>query len=303
MISEKNPGDFSWAVSYDPDFIGKLMYNGFLTMCERVDLHHCILLPKLHVVRCVVDLNCLKISKSALKKSRGFKLSINKDFDGVCDAIVEQHGENWFQKPLVAAFKEMNRRGSSGSNGGRVFVHSFELWKVDGEELSLAAGEVGYSFGGCYTSLSGFSKVDSSGTIQLAATGCFLKSQGYQMWDFGMEIEYKIQLGATNLPRNEFIRELEKTRDILNTRFLELEPTDARTIIASCKVAPIVNADPMSKSQMKKKRKASERAQRKQQNQSPDPPAKEVSVKIPAKEIHTHADTETGVAANQGERR
>ena len=66
--------------------------------------------------------------------------------------------------------------------------------------------------GGVYTSLTGFTKESSTGTIQLCALGRMLESSGFKVWDFGMGgmgMEYKYSLGALDVPRKEFLRVLD----------------------------------------------------------------------------------------------
>mmetsp|Transcript_17610 Transcript_17610/g.32382 ORF Transcript_17610/g.32382 Transcript_17610/m.32382 type:complete len:339 (-) Transcript_17610:427-1443(-) len=231
QLATTNPQDFHWAVSFEPDFIAELMLNGFLTMCEKIRNNEFILLPKLHVERCLLDLSTFQVKRSTRKKAKGFKMSLNKSFCQVCQEIVKQHGRNWFQVPLVEAFTLMNARGSAGCSKGRVHLHSVELWTEDGE---LVAGEVGYAVGKCYTSLSGFSKMSSAGSVQMAATGAFLAERGFVLWDLGMGLEYKFDMGATSVPRIQFLLRLAQARAGPSPPFIELEKTSAVDLIHLC---------------------------------------------------------------------
>ena len=89
-----------------------------------------------------------------------------------------------------------------------VRVHTFECWRGD----DLVAGELGYACGDVYTSLSGFSNLPSAGSVQCAATANWLHKSGYALWDLGMELPYKLAMGATNMPRADFLNIVKQAR-------------------------------------------------------------------------------------------
>lgn len=84
-----------------------------------------------------------------------------------------------------------------------VKLYSVEVWNQETGEL--AGGELGYTIGSIYTSLTGFSSEDSAGSVQLAALGKILTLSGYEMWDLGMTLDYKKSLGAQSMDRLDFI--------------------------------------------------------------------------------------------------
>jgi Leu/Phe-tRNA-protein transferase len=124
----------------------------------------------------------------------------------------------------VEAFRRIYLSG--GMCGVR--VHSFEVWIAEGLEggtanrsaagspigaaARLVAGEIGYSVGACYTSLSGFSLVDSSGSIQCVAAALLLQLAGAEAWDLGMVLPYKFSLGAVRVARGQFLSDLARMR-------------------------------------------------------------------------------------------
>ncbi len=212
LVSERSRDDFCWALSFEPSFIGELMTCGFLPMCDylpEVELY--FLLPKLHVKRCVLKLSDLHIGKQARKKAKNFTFTVDTCFELVCAKIIGQHGAGWFFPPLVNTFILMHRSNESGGSGvlHKSTLHSIEIWDSEGK---LVAGEVGYAYGSCYTSLSGFSSASSAGTVQLSCIGAHLNLRGYTEWDLGMDIEYKKGLGARNIERDEFLERIDVCR-------------------------------------------------------------------------------------------
>lgn len=200
-----NP-NFFWSISWNPDHISALAEFGFLPMAHSEPDGTCVLLPKLHSFRCVLNFSkdnlLIGKSKKIRKQSRQYLFSVDKDIDGVFDGIQAQHSNNWMCFPLRQALKSFFNKDNS-----KFRVHSIEVWRrsEDSDCLKLVAGEIGYAFGGNYTSMTGFRAESGSGTLQLALLGNFLKSRGFLLWDLGMTMAYKLELGAREVCRAEFL--------------------------------------------------------------------------------------------------
>ncbi|KAL9179352.1 hypothetical protein ACHAXT_008642 [Thalassiosira profunda] len=217
--------DFWVSRSFDPRLIVQLMAEGFLPIATSG-----YLLPKLHIERCVLRLNPaseLHISRSTRKKCKRFLLSVNEAFDRVVVGCHRQHGTNWLYPQIVDAFRTIHKRTSEGNAGGfnatiideetqqpgdytPVRLYSIEIWNA--KTGALAGGELGYSVGGVYSSLTGFSDEDAAGSCQLVALGKLLERCGFEYWDLGMDLDYKRRLGATIAQRTEFLGIVKRSR-------------------------------------------------------------------------------------------
>jgi len=146
-------------------------------------------------------------------------------------------GTNWLYPQIVAAFKLINEKTKDANAGGinafimatnnnnnsiqqqhqqqpqdvtPVKLYSVEVWNAD--TGALAGGELGYSVGGIYSSLTGFSEEDAAGSVQLLALGQLLTKCGFDYWDLGMDLDYKRRLGAELIPRSEFLTHVHRSR-------------------------------------------------------------------------------------------
>ncbi|GAX09913.1 leucyl/phenylalanyl-tRNA---protein transferase [Fistulifera solaris] len=209
-------GDFCVSPVFHPDVVCQLMAEGFLPIATEQ-----LLLPKLHQHRCVIQLpNGLHISKSARKKSKKYRPSFNQAFDQVVDGCRRQHGVNcWLIPQLVEAFSAIHRTHPKGmpthvlddvvERCCPVRLYSMELW----DDLdNLVAGELGYTVGSIYTSLTGFTVQDSAGSVQLLTLGRLLSRCGFELWDLGMDMAYKQTLGSKLMPREEFVDYVNRVR-------------------------------------------------------------------------------------------
>merc|ERR1712232_1033656 len=99
-------------------------------------------------------------------------------------------------------------------------LHTIELydgpWTSGAKPPALVAGEIGFSIGQVYTSLSGFYDVGGCGTVQLHLLGRWLEHKGYAFWSLGHcyspQMEYKRQLGHRIYPRADFLRRVRESR-------------------------------------------------------------------------------------------
>jgi len=235
--------DFCWSLCWEADWIARLCKNGFLPMACQAFADLIILLPKLHNKRCCLFLTTqgrtsdshndiekrpLKIGKKLLKRCKdSYIFTVSGAFNEVIEKCQKQHGENcWLYSPLTQSYREIfegNRMHSDATDKFcGVRFYSFELWDVDDEtgERKLIAGELGYALSSprIYTSLSGFSSPGShpsSGSIQLAATSIFLQEAGFDVWDFGMGMDYKYELNAVDVDRDDFVKLVRGTEGVV----------------------------------------------------------------------------------------
>merc|ERR1712032_1466169 len=96
---------------------------------------------------------------------------------------------------------------------------------TDGDQPHPLAGEIGFSVGGVYTSLSGWTEErtsDGLGFAQLVLLGRWLQRRGYAFWSLGHcyspEMDYKRQLGHHVVPRADFLELLREHRGAFNLR-------------------------------------------------------------------------------------
>jgi len=196
-------GDFCYTPVFHASLVSQLMREGFLPIaCAD------FLLPKLHLQRCVIHpLVEIHTPKSIKKKAKKFDFTLNTAFDAVVKGCRKQHGNHcWLYPALVHAFKKIHTNHSRG-----VRLYSVEVWNSDTGEL--AGGELGYTVGSVYTSLTGFTAESSAGSVQLATLGMLLVQHNFTMWDLGMEMSYKRSLGSHCMPRQDFVYFVRSVRD------------------------------------------------------------------------------------------
>eukprot|EP00238_Polyblepharides_amylifera_P002323 CAMPEP_0196594646 /NCGR_PEP_ID=MMETSP1081-20130531/78900_1 /TAXON_ID=36882 /ORGANISM="Pyramimonas amylifera, Strain CCMP720" /LENGTH=272 /DNA_ID=CAMNT_0041918963 /DNA_START=546 /DNA_END=1361 /DNA_ORIENTATION=+ len=221
IITRRKLSEYTWSTSFHPSFIRDLTFEGFLCISSELagssNSPLYVLVPKLHHMRCVIDLsqNKLHISKNIRKQSKKYWITFNRDFEQVVLGCIEQHGENWLYPPMRCALKDLRRDCKSGGSLEPTTFRalSIEIWRGDfNDEASweLVAGELGIAYGSVYLSLTGYYNhaVSGAGSVQLGALGAALKEAGVLLWDMGQGqgTEYKYDYGAVDVPRADFLQ-------------------------------------------------------------------------------------------------
>lgn len=212
-VIRNNLDEFCWSLYFEPEFLVRLFYSGFLPIARDLGLPndpvYC-LLPKLHFKRSVIDVENFQVSSSKRKKLNksfpGCRVSVDASFEQVINFCLSQHGDNnWLFPPLRKALSHIN----SHSGNGPVKVHSVEFTDPDGR---IIAGDIGYEIGSIYTSMTGFYSASGAGSALLYSLASWLKLKGFTTWDLGMEMDYKRDLGAKVLNRVEWIKKVRDER-------------------------------------------------------------------------------------------
>ena len=206
MLGTGYSKEFCIALNFASDFVARLMEAGFLVMSSRLadpedaeapeTGERFILLPKLHLSRSVLFFDKLHIKNSIKRHLSRFELCFDADCERIIDRCVEVHGDYWLTPPLVAAIKNIRRDRLYGA-----YPVSFALYRNG----KLVAGEFGVITGKVYTSYSGYYDENNAGTVQLILTARYLQEHGYAFFDLGMPLDYKTDLGATDVSPREFI--------------------------------------------------------------------------------------------------
>eukprot|EP01120_Amphizonella_sp_Union-15-10_P017331 TRINITY_DN9598_c0_g1_i1.p1 TRINITY_DN9598_c0_g1~~TRINITY_DN9598_c0_g1_i1.p1 ORF type:complete len:349 (+),score=57.10 TRINITY_DN9598_c0_g1_i1:47-1093(+) len=198
--------EFGFSETFHPKFIDAVCCFGYFPMAIAIMNDKYAMAIKCHRKRCIVTLGNFKISKSTRRRAKNYSITANHAFEKSVNLCVDRHGDNWLCKPLRKAFIHMffDRKQY------KTQLHSFEVWRDD----EIVAVELGYSVGSIYTSLTGAYTESNCGMVQLYCTGKVLQKLGFKIWDFGMAMEYKMDLGASLVPREEWLKKVASLKDI-----------------------------------------------------------------------------------------
>lgn len=226
---------YYWSSSWDPDFYVGLARAGFISISYEHPTLGTLLLPEIQNAYAVLDWDDLHVSRKLRKLLRsgrleheGLELRIVDRCERVIGRLIAYHGDaTWLTPPYRALLSQLPT-----GECAEFALHSVELWSTRRNEL--VAGELGYSIGSTYTSLSGFCRRSDRewrhlGTLQMVWLARVLREGGYAFWNMGHpSLAYKDALGARTLPRPRFLARWLRARDERPARHLALDEGSQR---------------------------------------------------------------------------
>ncbi|MCP5040843.1 MAG: GNAT family N-acetyltransferase [bacterium] len=216
-----------WSDSWDRDFYVATARAGFICISSRHPDIGPILVPELQESYAVLDWRDLHASRNLRRLMRSGRMEEEALELRVCDprarvvpTIMEYHGETcWLHEPYHDLIDQLAESGNLA-----FALHGIELWSRKRDEL--IAGELGYSIGASYTSLSGFCRPNERewrgfGTLQQFLFARTLEASGYHFWNMGhVDMPYKHALGARVVERQAFLERWFEARDAMPARRL-----------------------------------------------------------------------------------
>lgn len=152
--------------------------------------------PEPRAILRVEDLHLSRSLRRRLRKN-DFSLRTDTSFEGVIDGCAERSEGTWITPDMRAAYMHLHELGHA---------HSFEVW-IDEE---LVGGLYGVQVGGLFAAESMFHRVTDTSKIALAAAVSALFDAGFQLFDVQFMTPHLASLGASLLPRQEYLRAVSK---------------------------------------------------------------------------------------------
>lgn len=214
-VAENRFLEFFHSDDWSPEFYRAQALLGFIAITANRS-GSVQLVPQLQSAYAILDWNNLIIDKKVkniLKgkrlKNENIRLIIDSDPEIVLNNLKTiWKGLSW----LSPQYNDLIIKLASEEEQQK--DRHFRIWGVTltvGEERFPIAGELGYTIGRTYTSLSGFFKRDMKeynnfGKLQLVMLSQILKDKGIEFWNLGHpHMKYKTDMGAVILPREEFL--------------------------------------------------------------------------------------------------
>lgn len=150
--------------------------------------------------RAVIELAALHVPRSLRQflAREPFEITMNRAFPEVIAACATEGGrgqQRWITPAFIAAYTELHRAGHA---------HSLECW-ANGQ---LVGGIYGVAVGGLFAGESMFHRVSNASKVALVQLVGHLRQRGFRLFDIQMITPVTQQMGAVQIPRDEYLRRL-----------------------------------------------------------------------------------------------
>lgn len=196
-----------------PDLLLQAYASGIFPMAESADDDELFWIDPQQ--RGVVPLGGLHVSRRLARSflAGGFEIVIDGDFEATVRGCASRP-ETWINETILELYCDLHRMGHA---------HSVEI-RVAGQ---LRGGLYGVALGGAFFGESMFSELRDASKFALVALVARLRAGGYRLLDTQFVTPHLATLGAVEIPRAEYRRQL---RAALGERadFMALSPTATR---------------------------------------------------------------------------
>lgn len=212
--------DFPNPISIDPEGIGIVAMGGDLAPETLLSAYAQGLFPWFNAdepiawwcpePRCVIIPTDYQASKSLRKQANRerWQLTLNKAFDEVIHScsLPRSDGNNdtlpegehtWIHDEMIEAYTELHAQG---------FAHSIEVWDDSGK---LIGGLYGLKIGNIYFGESMFHRASNASKLAFWGLMRLCEQSNVALVDCQLPNEHLMSLGATTLPRADFLTQLD----------------------------------------------------------------------------------------------
>jgi len=150
--------------------------------------------------RAIIEFANLRVSRRLARTIRSgkFQISCDQAFRDVIEGCSLPRGEEdgtWITPRMKKAYIQMHELGHA---------HSVEVW----HEGELAGGIYGIAIGGLFAGESMFHTVRDASKVALVGLASHLKTRGYRLFDIQQWTSHTGSMGATEIPRQVYLRRL-----------------------------------------------------------------------------------------------
>ena len=153
------------------------------------------------VLRGIIDLDSLRITRSMRRSAKRYRCTIDESFDDVIAACAEvPRGGKWINDDMVSAYRTLHRLG---------WAHSVETWLDD----ELVGGLYGVRIDRFFAGESMFHTRTDASKVALMHLVDTMRRENMMLLDVQWVTPHLSTLGAMEIPRDAYLRRLSSAID------------------------------------------------------------------------------------------